>query len=119
MQRVCASCEDRIDVGNRLDVFEPVVGSGVFILGVGLNHYHLGGNGIAGMQVIQRRFGLDLVGHGHGFHETGDGVAVNDGGLRLGVDRNDAAGEGITFRGRRFRAMARRTKKRAGKDESD
>ena len=55
------------------------------------------GNGITGMQVIQGCGGLDLVRHGHRVHKTRNGIAVNEGGLGLIVDGNDASGEGIAF----------------------
>jgi hypothetical protein len=92
-------------VCRNFDVLKPVIGHGVFVLGGGLDHHDFRGDGIAGSELAEHRRWLDFVRHGHGVHEAGDVVAVDDRGLGLGVDRNDAAGKGIAL-GRRFRAMA-------------
>src|SRR5271165_2413077 len=80
-------------------VFKPVVG---------VDDHNFGGNRIAGRKLADRRWRLHFVGHRHGVHETGNFVAVDDGGLVLSVDGNYAAGEGVTFRGGRLCAMAGR-----------
>jgi hypothetical protein len=68
---------------------------------------------------MQRCNGLDLVGHGHGVHEAGDGITINDRRLRLAVNGDDAASEGVTFRSGRLGEVARNRKESAGKDEGD
>ena len=115
MRRV-GGCWRGFDVAGDFDVFEPVVGYGVFILGIGWNGHDFGGDGIAGIQMSQRVFGLDLVGHGHGVHEAGDVVAVDEGLVGLGVEGNYAAGEGVTLCCGRLGAMTRGRKNRAGEE---
>ena len=84
-------------MGGDFDVFEPVVGNRVRVLGVGLNDYDVGGDGVAGGQIdLRSEFGLlNFVGHRHGIHETGDGIAVDEGGGGLIIHGFDASGEGI------------------------
>ena len=65
--------------------------------------------------MFECRGGLDLVGHCHGVHEIGDGVAVDEGGLSLCVDGDDATGEGIALCGW-GRAMAGGKRKCADAD---
>ena len=54
-------------------------------------------DGVAGLELIERRSGLDDVGHDHRIHETGDGIVVDDGYSRFLMDRNDPSLEGITL----------------------
>ena len=81
-------------------ILQPVVRSSVVSLRAGRNDNHFRGNGIAGNQMVQRCRWFDLVRHCHRVHESGNGVAVNDGRLGLVVDRHNTASEGVTFLGR-------------------
>ena len=110
-----------VGVGGDFHILQPVVGCCVFVLGCRGLDDDFGGDGVTGLQVIQRCLGFDFVGHGHGVHEAGDGVAVDEGGLGLRVDGNDAAGEGIAFRGGGIWGLTRRKKEHGGddKDEGD
>ena len=54
----------------------------------------IGGDGVAGLQLIQRGRRLDGVGHDHLVHEAGDGFVIDVGGFRVLVDRHDFALEG-------------------------
>ena len=73
-------------VADDFDVLEPV---GV----VGLDD-HVGGDGVAGLELIERGGGLDGVGHDHRVHEAGDGLVVDVGGSGVLVDGHDFAFEG-------------------------
>ncbi len=106
VQRVSRRRRSRSDMAKDSDIFQPVVRRRVLFAGIGLHDHHIRGNRITGKQVVQGCGRLELVGHGHGLHEAGNGVAINDGGLRLAVDRNHAAGKGIAFSSRRFRSVA-------------
>lgn len=96
-------------MGCHLDIFQPVA-LGVAVLLIRHDNY-VGGNRVAGEHVIEGCGGLDLIRHGHGLHETRDGLAINDGGLLRCVNRHYFAGKGIAL-GDRAGAMAGRTEKR-------
>lgn len=95
------------------DVFQPVIGIRAFVSGVAIDDHHLGGNGIAGIQLPQHGCGFDFVGHRHGLHVALNQVAVDERGLVLGVDGDDASSKGIAPGRLRLGAMARTEEKRA------
>ena len=55
----------------------------------------IGSDGVAGLELIERRSGSDDVGHDHRIHETWDEIVVDDRHSRLLVDRNDFSREQI------------------------
>jgi len=59
----------------------------------------IGGDGIAGLELIDLGGRLEGVGHDHGVHEAGDGLIVDVGGAGVFVHGNDFAFEGITLGG--------------------
>ena len=69
-------------MGGDPDIFQPVL--------VGRNDY-IGGDGVAGLELIERGWGLDGVGHDHWVHKAGDGFVVDVGLFGLLVDRDDFA----------------------------
>jgi hypothetical protein len=83
-------------MGGDFYVLEPVVG---------VDDHDFGGNRIPRRKLGERRWRLHFVGHRHGVHESGNLVAVDDGRLLLSIDGHDAAGEGVAFRGGRFRSI--------------
>ena len=70
------------------DIFQPVL--------VGLDN-DVGGDGVAGLEFIERGRRLDGVGHGHWVHKAGDGVVVDAGVSCLFVYGNYFAFEGIAL----------------------
>uniref|UniRef100_E6PZA1 Uncharacterized protein n=1 Tax=mine drainage metagenome TaxID=410659 RepID=E6PZA1_9ZZZZ len=62
-----------------------------------LRDEHIGGDHISGVEVAEDARVAELVGHGHGFHEAGNGLTINDdlAGSRVGGD--DLSTEGIGF----------------------
>ena len=97
--RLCSMASD-------LDVFQPVVGIGVLVARVVLDHHDIGGNRVSRGKLAQHRHWLDLVRHHHRFHESLDQVAIDTGGLRLVIDGDDPAGKVVALSGLRFGTMA-------------
>lgn len=79
------------------DVLDP--GTGLAVCVFLLRVDEVGGDGIADGEWFELVRGFDVVGHGHGFHESGDVVAVDYNGVGLDVDGEDTAGELVVFRG--------------------
>jgi hypothetical protein len=84
-------------VSGDFDVFEPILSR--------LCDYYIGGDGVAGLELIEGGGRLDGVGHDHWVHKTGDGLVVDVGGSSLLVDGDDfpleriAPGCGLRVRG--------------------
>jgi len=81
-----------------LHIFQPVF--------VGVDD-HIGGNGVAGLQLIDLRGRLERVGHNHLVHEARYGFVIDIGRVGVLVNGDDFSSEGIAFasglRGRGFR----------------
>ena len=93
-------------------VFQPVVGPGIAIVRIRLDHHHLGGNRVPRRNLPQHRRRLEFVTHHHRFHETLDQVAINSRGLGFRIDGNDPSRKPIPLGiGWGIRAMAGRTRK--------
>ena len=57
----------------------------------------IGGDGVAGLQLIQHGRRLDGVGHDHRVHEAGDGFVIDVGCASVLVHGDDSALEGIAL----------------------
>ena len=97
-------------------ILEPGVGVAVVVLRF---DDKVGGNRVSWGKLVEDGGRLDLVRHGHGVHEAGDGLAVDNGGLVLRVDGDDTAGEGVALCGRRLGVMAGGNNEYAREDEED
>jgi hypothetical protein len=73
------------------EVFEPVFSW--------LCDNYVGGDGVAGLEVIECGCGLDGIGHYHGIHKAGDRFVVDVGGSCLFVDGDDSSLKGKALGG--------------------
>ena len=81
----------RLGLADDDEVIDKYIGIG------GLGDEHVGGDHIAGVQFAENAVVAQFVGHGHRFHEAGDGLMV-DGDFALGgVGGNYFAAQGIGF----------------------
>lgn len=94
-----------------LNIFQPVFFAG---------DNNIGGNGIAGLQLVESRGWLEGIGHHHFVHESGYRFVVDVGGSGVLVDRNNRALESIAFdAGLRVRGAGLRLSPVAGGNESE
>ena len=82
-------------VGAGLSGDDDVVELGVAGAGGVLRDYDAGGDAVAGVELAEDHWVLDLVGHGHGVHEAGDGIVVECDVAGVGGDDFAADGEGL------------------------
>ena len=71
------------------DVLQPV------LAGIDDN---IGGDGIAGLELIDLRGRLEGVGHDHGVHKAGDGFVVDVGHAGIFINRHNFSLEGVALR---------------------
>ena len=107
---------EEVEVGNGIAGRGDVVGDGRLVVGAGLGDdddvveldvgvavavlvgEDLGGDAVAGVEFAGDAGVLELVVHGHGFHEAGDVLAVERDVVAVGGDDLAADGEGLLLR---------------------